>query len=841
MAWDPKSPTPVEFPAALAGMVAHENRLLTDPSELLSAEGVAMDDLVIRKEPGLAAYDVSGLAIAPTFTATLSASRAWDAAILALKTQPSSTPLWVRTVGTDADSQNTVTSITLTVTVAGAAVPVGNFLVLPIAASDDFPTTVTVSDTRSNTYVQSLTNADLTNQSAQLLSVYTCKVTTQLEIGDVITIAFTGLVSNPVDTSCVAVVEEFSGIADQPSVDTFGSAGSAGSTAVSVSTSSPVADVPEMLVGIAWVYIDTSVGGDVTVTGGSAFTDRGEVANTPATDVNALRLAVSTKIFAEEPTIVALTDWYSDAAPNGAGTVSTSAGDTTVTGAGTTFTNHAPGDRIVIDNETRIIETITSNTVLDTTTSWVKSNSGATYYTRIGNRIITATSGGNLFKEKPLTLTTGNIDAVLLKSGLSQSARPGRFVAAGKEAAALDRKLFYMNGVDPVQVLSGDGTSTTAIATPPLDWDTVANEGEQPINGVVHQNRLVLFGNLNDPHRAYFSDPDDHEDFTSVESFDIRFRSDIGDRLFGAVSFQGILFFCKYPRGVFYLDDTSLTATEWVIRPKSESIGCAPTPYAMLSIDDDVLILDPNAHFHLLSAVDAFGGARASDVTLRLGLSKWTRDNVNLKLLSRAVSYWYPQKKLAVFYVPGTGDEENTLAIKFDFSGRERDLPVKVSFSRRDTAGGVAVRRATDGGPETPIIGEGAFVYLADQEARNKNGLGYTMSYRLPNTDLAHVDGSLRAKKKRPEHLELIMEPVEEGTLTVDVLVDGVIKQTLTYDATKTREKRSLNVGSGWTFSINVSNSIANHDCKVLSHVFYFGLGDESYAVGERSVGLSSA
>lgn len=838
MAWDPKNPEPAEFAAGLAGMVAHENRLLNDPTELLSAEGVAMDDLLIRKEPGLAAYDTSGIVTAPGFGGTLSAAvDIWAASILVFES--TTTPSFVKslTSGT-ANVVSPATSGTIVLTVPAGGVAAGDIVVVSVSLNeDDIANAMTVTDTGGNTYTAF---GDVTPPT--LLGVFYSKIVTPLAAGNSITISFSGLTTADQTVNVVAVADQFTGItSSSPTATNTVTSGTGTAVSIGVSTSVTLPAIAIVAVG------NTGNGGSgatVTLAAGSGYVKHTEAGNAGAAlnvDDRAVRNASG--VFATAAKIITITDWYSDAITTPAGTVTTTAGSTTVTGSGTTFTNHAPGDRIVVNNETRIISSIASNTSLTTTTAWLSSNTGSAYSIRVGNRLVTATSGGNLFKEKPTTLTTGDIDAVTLRSGLSLSARPGRFVAGGKEAAALARKLFFLNGVDPIQVLEGDGTTATNIDLPADDWGSASNQGTQPINAVVHQNRLVAFGNLNDPHRAYFSDPDNHEDFTvaNTETFDIRFRSDIGDRLYCGVSYQGILFFWKYPRGIFYLDDTSLTATEWLIRPKSESLGCAPSPYAALSIDDDVIFIDPNAHFHLLSAVDVLGGARASDIILRLGLSRWIRENVNLKRLDLTVSYWYPQKKLAVFYVPGTDANENTLALKFDFSGRERDLPVKFSFSRRDRVPAAAVRRASDGGPETPVIGEDAFVYLADQEARVKNGLGYTMDYRLPNLDCAHISDTLRTAKKLPEHLELIMEPVAAGTLTVDFYIDGTVAQTLVFDATKTRDKKKLNVGAGWTWSVRVRNAIANEEGKILSHIVYFKVGDQSYAYGERNVGLADA
>jgi hypothetical protein len=803
MSWDRKLPPAAQLPGGLAGMVNHENRLLSEPTELLTASGVALDDLHIRKEPGAAAYDTTGLANAPALSGSYPGATQWAGFIASF---PGS---GLATVGTTASGTmlgGGVTFSTLVVPAGGWAA--GSLVVMAIvnvSTPDPNSHIVTLTDSAGNTWTivadVSLTYKRFNFGNTQL--AYSLLAAT-LNAGDIVS-----LTRSPGDVTSTFVAGAFSGVTSGVHTQSFATNGSTAATLVGP-LSAPGA-APYLLVAAI------GNGGAAAHTPGASFTERIEV----------VPVALNYRIDTMASTIIGLFDWYSDAETTPAGTVSTTAGSTTVNGVGTTFTAHAPGDRIVVANETRIIATITSATVLDTTTAWVTTNAGAAYKIRVGNRIITATTGGNLFKEKPLTLTTGDLDAVTLKSGLSLSARPGRFVAGGKEAAAVNRKLFYFNGVDPVQVLSGDGTTTSNIATPPADWSATADQGKQPINGLIHENRLVAWGNLNDPHRAYASDPDDHENFTSAAALSMRFRSDVGDRIWCGASFQGVFFAFKYPRGIFYLDDTDTNTGNWLIRTKSEAVGVAPSPYAALPIDDDVIFMAADGTFHLLSAVDALGGTRASDLTRRLGLSKWTRENLNLARLNQVLSVWYPQKKLAAFTVPSAGSASNDLTLKFDFSGVERDLPLKFSYSSRDVGDGLAIRRSPAGGPETPILGETSFAYLLDQEARNKNGAPYTGQYQVPHLDFSHLDPSLRWRRKHFEHLAMLMEPVSAGTLTVEVFVDGVLKQTLTFDATRRRHKQKLNVGDGYTISIQVTNSVLNEDFKVLSHMVWFKVGNE--------------
>jgi hypothetical protein len=445
-------------------------------------------------------------------------------------------------------------------------------------------------------------------------------------------------------------------------------------------------------------------------------------------------------------------------------------------------------------------------------------------------RIITASMDGSLYKDDG----AGNLDATVLKSGLSTTAR-GRFTQAGKEAAAVNRKLFYFNGTNIVQRLSGNGATTADLATPPADWSGT----NQPVNGLVHNFRLVGFGNVNDPHRIYFSDPDDHENFTSAAAFSMRVSSHIGDRLWGGASFNGVLFLWKHPRGIFYLDDSDIDATNWETRVKSEGLGCAPTPYAVLPLDDDIMFLAANGSFHLLSAVDTLGGTRASDLSYALGLSDWLRNNVNLSRLSQVTSVWYPHKKVALWGVPSrtqVGDTvilstTNDMILKFDWGGVQHGEPVKFSYTPSLTPDALAIRRSTSDGVERPIMGSSAFVFTLDDSTRSRNGAGYASTIQTPHTDLAYLSqqGDLRRKRKMFEHLEFIMEPVTAGTLSAQVYVDGVAKGSpLTVDCTRRRQKFALQVGDGHTFSVAItSSSAAADDFKLLSLLIYFKAGNE--------------
>ena len=109
---------------------------------------------------------------------------------------------------------------------------------------------------------------------------------------------------------------------------------------------------------------------------------------------------------------------------------------------------------------------------------------------------------------------------VTLVSGLTVT-KPSQFVDAGAEATGKARKLFLFTGTNAPQVLSGDGATMTAMATPAADW-TGTN---QPLCGAVHANRLWAAGNLSDPASRVFLDRGQSRDFHRSRPTPARFPS----------------------------------------------------------------------------------------------------------------------------------------------------------------------------------------------------------------------------------------------------------------------------------------------------------------------------
>lgn len=822
------------IPLGLAGMRAHDNRLLYAPGELELADTVAFSDQHLRKAPGLERLDPFGLAGTPILDATVAnAGGTKNIAVLTtLRSDGTSTPAFVSSVCAETFGGSTVSQYTITLT---GSVAVGTRLVLRAATTISGPSihTVIVTDSKSHVWEYHLhTMHGIGGTGYHTVAyIYSTHVVNAMSAGD--TVTFT-VIPPTVFLQGSFLLDGYSGIASSGAQDR--NSGVAGvNPTVSLPAGGTLSSAPQLLVGV----VETSGTATTTITPGAGWT-----ASQFITATGRYALSAMHKVQAATNSILAVHHWHPGSEAVGAGTVTFSVGSTSVVGAGTAFLSAVqPGDTLRIGSEEQRVHTVASNTAITVMRPWLTNAIGAAYRIIAGGRIVAAAVDGKLYKSAHLgmALPTSfiNIDATTLKTGLSVIQRPGRFVVGGKEGGTVPRKLFYLNGMDIIQLLQADGTATTDVVGV-TDW---AVPGQRPTNAVIHSNRMVAIGSAADPHRLYMTSPNDHGNFTLAGSLTKRVRSEIGERLWGAASFQGILWLWKYPVGIFYIDDSDLDPVNWVERTRSEALGCAATPHAVLVLDDDIMFLSASGSFHLLSAVDTMGGTRSSDVSYAIGISRWLRENVNFSRLDQVVSVWYSHKKLAVWSVPSRTSQTNDLTLYFDFG--IVDQPPKFSFSRRDSATCFALYtddEAVDSptvprdGVQRPIYGMSGMLYKMDIEPRTLGigvAEGFSAAFTIPPMDMAHVRPAFRVLRKQWDFLELIFQPVPSGTLSVGVYVDGVLRETLTYDCSRLRHRQQLHVGDGHSISIVATGpSDPGDDFKVLAAVFSFRPTNEDASRG---------
>ena len=787
------------IPLGARGMVTHLNRWLTTAGDLSLAQNVTFENDMVQKEPAAAHYDTVGLAIeSPNGTFSGLTDSTFGAIWL-----PASASTTFSSVAFTVAS----TTSPWTVSVIGTA-PAGRLVAVAVGQrinNTDTPILTSLTDSKGNTYARQKQTVGSASVSSNV-EIWTSILTTQLTSGvDTLTLTFTTATAD--DRAVVATT--YTGVTGATTEAV--AAAAFDNVAVFSSSSNPYVGRSYPALLIAFVHWPQTSATTATWAGG--FTQNAIASSGVITS----QLSVASKLVVFSTAIVAQIDWKADAASTPAGTVTTTNNSNIVTGAGTSFSSvFVPGDEIVAGGETEIVDHVTSNTQLETLSTWVTTQAGAAITRRSGPRVITAALSGNLFKDLPFQGgNTGDLDSVTLASGLSTTRHRGKFVPAGKENSGQLRKLFYFNGVDPVQMISGDAGSAVVLAGPPADW-TGSDGTKQPVNGIVHQGALFGFGNLNDPHRIYRSQTADHTQFTGGDSGQYPIASSIGERLYGAAQYQGVLFLWKYPRGIFYFDDTDPNFLNWSYHIRSEALGCAPSPHAVLPIDEDVLFCNSDGHFHLLSAVDSLGGQRASDLTRTYGLHDWMRDNVNTQALDQLTSAWDPATKIASFGCRSLAatSPDNDLLLRWDFGQVLRGGVPRFSYSNLWKPNALSIKRRNYTDRPALMIGETSTSFFVDPfnyGYRSVFGVlqGVPQTITVTGYDFSDQDPAMKNRRKHYRALELVFGAESEVLsipVSVQVALDGVNRgPAVQFIGQGQRMVQTLKVGDGYEFGATVT------------------------------------
>lgn len=424
-------------------------------------------------------------------------------------------------------------------------------------------------------------------------------------------------------------------------------------------------------------------------------------------------------------------------------------------------------------------------------------------------RLITVWSDGKIYKE-----TAGTTDAVLLTT-LANPDTMGVFVAGGLESAGSNRKLFYISASNPVKVLSGDGVVMTSIATPPADW-TGAN---QPTGGGYHEGRLVGFGNSNYPHGVYFSTDTSHEDFTGTGSALVKVYPGEGERIVAGISLQRYRFYIwKYPRGLYYIDTTNGLANAQIIKVRDDIGAAGPGCVVRAGADVPFVTADGSVHSLLAQEVqDVSTDIKDSDITAMFNLQSWMKDQVTMSRLDRTRMIYYAQKKQTwISFTSKSGSRCDRLLI----GDTSRQTPRMFWDDRAAAYDGLSMRRDDDG-IEKPVGGMAGKVFRFDRVSRNFDNSAYASEGQIPDTDFGWYNQELACVDKAFDYLEATVTPTGNYTLSIDVIIDGRLTQTVT-----------MNLGSSGgalgSFILGTDRlsgrSIIKHKVKIAGKGRYLGL-----------------
>lgn len=395
------------------------------------------------------------------------------------------------------------------------------------------------------------------------------------------------------------------------------------------------------------------------------------------------------------------------------------------------------------------------------------------YPTSTQQRMVVVCNDSKIYKD-----SGAGTFATTLKTLTNVPSRPPFFVEGGNEVAANSRKLFIFTGNNPVQVLAADGATTADIATPPADWSGT----NQPSAGFISNFRLWGYGNLNDPHRLYYSTTTSHEDMTTGgagASGSISVFPGEGDRIAAAIPFKGHIIVFKYPKGIYDVDVTSSNPADWGATRLSQAIGVSGA-YGIVNIDDDILFIDPTGIFHKISAVREFGDfGLQSAGDQDAFMTPYLREVMNLARMEWIRSVFYIAKREVQFTFARTGNTANTARLVVDLNDPTR---MRFRYSYRDSMECLWVRKDSSGIPRLTGGDQAGFVWNMDQTNKVKNNTAYVSTFQTPHYDLSHIDPLLATKRKGGVALELVVEPKGNWTLGIDVYWDGRYYMSTTFN-----------------------------------------------------------
>ena len=170
----------------------------------------------------------------------------------------------------------------------------------------------------------------------------------------------------------------------------------------------------------------------------------------------------------------------------------------------------------------------------------------------------------------------------------------------------------------------------------------------------------------------------------------------------------------------------------------------------------------------------------------------------------------------------------------------------RFSTSTKDTNRSIWLRKASNGVLRPPTGDSAGFVWTLDQDTRAVAGSGFNAIFQTPHLDLSHLDPALGIIEKNGKFLELVVEPKGNWDLSVDVLWDDVVFQTISFSmgvsgstlgafvlgtdklsGSNLINKRKRLEGSGRRLSLIGRNSGDGQDFSIAKFYFLFTRGSD--------------
>jgi hypothetical protein len=258
--------------------------------------------------------------------------------------------------------------------------------------------------------------------------------------------------------------------------------------------------------------------------------------------------------------------------------------------------------------------------------------------------------------------------------------------------------------------------------------------------------------------------------------------------------------------------------------------------------------MDRSGNIHSLAATNEFGDINSSNIGAFSDLPPFIRQNIQLSSLGRTQGLWYQAKRQAWFALPMIGSTEPNfrLILGFQTPTAEGAPAPRFFMSRRDVCPSLWLRPDSTGVLKPAFGDASGFIWLADQDTRNKNGASYPITFETAATDLSFLDPQLATRSKTGHFLELIFEPRGDWDLTVEVHWDDQLTSIIQFDmgsggavlgsfildtdtlaASSVRSARRRITGSGRRVKLIGENAGVDEDISLAGFQLSFAVMDE--------------
>lgn len=448
----------------------------------------------------------------------------------------------------------------------------------------------------------------------------------------------------------------------------------------------------------------------------------------------------------------------------------------------------------------------------------------------VNQRIIAVDRSGNVIRFKyyysssTVTATTADTPTTLKSSPYCN------FLTCGAEEAGNERKLFILTGKHHVQVITGDGTTRRNILNGAADWSGT----NQPFFGFIHRSRPYLFGNENDPHRIYVGLATNNEDFTT-SPLTFQVHPGKGERLIFGFVYKKKAFVLKYPSGLYILDDSDATITNWKWDLLNESFGGASSQCG-IEVLDDFFIANNYGGVTSLTAAQTLGDIKSADVFYQLAIERTIREEMSQTGGRERNVMYYPAKKMAFITYRSAGGIQNDRMVQISVHQKGAEATI-ISKDQPNCLGLIK----DNFGVERPYYGaEDGYIYQMDQVDRNVNNSAFRMEFVTPHMDFAEGDPQRAELMKSFDFVEFVYEPTGDWTLNFEVYIDGLRQKQGTFrldgrseldafvldtnqtDAEVAYSKRIQIGGQGRRVAVKAWNETTSQNVKLLRVNIYF-------------------